>query len=264
MSAGIIPGVDAGCIGYKEHFGGTWHGFPEYEVIDGPVSMEQTRKILEHEVVMNPVTLTGDFEGEETEMFALVRKDTGRVLYKESVSDEYYITQNKAFLDQLQLRILTPNPQVSIESTGTLFAFRVGFVNLLLNRFRVNGDDSETIARLMYYNAFGGRSITAGAHTTRIECANTMNMAEAQAYANATIKKFKHTKNAEKRLADHLVDLGEMYSLMETHKDALNWLSSQTINSTEVQRFVGNLFALPAKASKTMISRRTNRGGNFM
>jgi hypothetical protein len=257
MSAGIVPGIDAGIMGYCDVFGSTWHGFPEYAEQDGPVSMDETRLLLEHTVNKVPLQLGGEkFLGNATPMFALVRDDDGRQVYNESVSDEYYITQNSTFLDQLQTRIIDPNPQVVIESTGTLFAFRVGFVNLLLNKFVVEGDSSETINRLMYYNAFGGRSITAGAHTTRIECANTMGVAEAQSYANGTVRKFKHTKNAELRLAEHLVDLNELSQIMEGHKAALDWLAGIKMNGSDVENFVSQMFKIPIDPTSTMKTRR--------
>ena len=45
MSAGILP-LDAGIVQRDEYGYGTWHELPQYLVQDGPVTIEQARRVL--------------------------------------------------------------------------------------------------------------------------------------------------------------------------------------------------------------------------
>ena len=268
MSAGIVQGIDAGAVGFTEVLGKTWHGFVEYEHVDGPVPIELVRKKIVHPVAKVPLKLhapegsdlSTEYDGEIVPtMFALVRTDTGHVLYEYSVTDDYTVYDNGVFLDRVEKGVLNPNPKVAIESCGTLMAGRVAFVNIMLDRSRVQGDDSETVYRLMYYNAFGGKSIAAGMHGTRIVCNNTLNIAEAQAEANTTLQKFKHTSGAPERVEAHLVDLSVLYHLVSEHKADLNNLASQQMTGNDVEAFLSIIVPIDDNGTPRIKTRRQNK-----
>jgi len=273
MSAGIVQGIDAGAVGFVELLGKTWHGFPEYEQLEGPITVEKVREKIVHPVSKVPLKLhMPEGDGLSTEydgvvvptMFALVRMDTGDVLYEYSVTDDYTVYDNGVFLDLVVQGVLNPNPKVSIESCGTLKGGNISFVNILLDRSRVNGDDSETLYRLMYYNAFGGKSIAAGMHGTRIVCQNTLNIAEAQAEANATLRKFKHTSGAPGRVKTHLVDLTILYNLLAQHKDALNHLASVSMSSADVDTFLSSVYPINENGGKRLKTGRQNKRNRLL
>ena len=277
MGSGIVKGEDKGAVGFVDKLGRTWHGFEEYEQFNGPVLMPKVREKIVYpvqKVAMCPLLtaaqldiLRGTMTDEDLQrvvgtavptMFALMRMDTGKVLYDYSVTDDYTVILNEEFLDTMETGLLAAHPEVEIESCGTLFGGRVAFVNILLDVAKIMGDDSETAFRLMYYNAFGGKSVAAGLHGTRIVCANTLTLAEAQAAANQTLAKFKHVSGAPGRVQAHLVELTELYASIEAHKAVLNSLAAMPMTALDVESFLSLFVDIPAKATNRMETRRTN------
>lgn len=260
MAHGIMKNVDKGVVGYVEKFGGTWHNFDEYRQKNGAVTLEEAKECLGYEVEKRPVYINMNEGGysECEKMYVLVRSDNQRPIHNISVSDEYQIYQNIDFLNEIGNSILD-NEIMTIESCGSLWAGRLAFVNFLLANFRVKGDESETISKLMYYNAFGGRSISACAHNKRVVCNNTMMMAEAQGAANATLRKFKHTSGAPVRVEKHLVDLTALFSSVDIHRKQLDRLAEQKMNSADVSAFLGNMFPISEDDSDRKKTTRQNR-----
>jgi hypothetical protein len=279
MGSGIIKGKDKGAVGFRKELGLTWHGQEEYEVIDGPVLMPMVRDKIVYDV--ETVALCPQFTGEqiakmtangmgETEisrlmatpipsMRALTRMDSGDVLYDYSVTPEYTVILNGTFLDVMQENLLDKFPDVAIESCGTLFAGRVAFVNILLSVKEIRGDNSKTAFRLMYYNAFGGKSIAAGMHTVRVVCFNTLSMAEAQALANKTLAKFKHSSGAPGRVQTHLVELAGLYAQIEAHKTVLDQMAVKKMSETEVAAFLSMYSPIPKGSTSNLETRRLNK-----
>ena len=208
MAAGIIPNVDKGAVGFVGELGQTWHQFPEYEHINGQVEFAKAREVLGYEVVKVPLKLNAPglvYDNLPTPMLALVRTDLNIPVYVGgTVTDKFEVVQNSLFLDELENNLFANNPQLAIESCGTLWSGRIAFVNILLSKFHVMNDEGETVTRLMYYNAFGGKAIAACAHDTRIVCNNTLNIAEAQGLANKTLYRFTHTQGVTERVNDYL------------------------------------------------------------
>jgi hypothetical protein len=146
-----------------------------------------------------------------------------------------------------------------IGSCGSLFGGRKAFVNIIIDRFQVKKDPSETIMRLMYSNAFGGSSVSACAHETRVVCNNTHMLAEAQGAANETLKKYRHTTGVQEKVDKYMVELTKLHAITAAHKEALDHLSGVQMNVADVSNFLGNLFPVPADAKKKTVSTRTNK-----
>jgi len=270
MAAGIVKGIDVGIVGMTETLGKTWHRMPEYKHVDGPVELEEVRAILEYPVAKVEVCLNAPDKPYDKNVvddaFMLVDENTGRAIHKSSVSDSYKIHQNSEFLDNLQFSLLEATkddgdpayPNICIESAGTLFGLNKAFVNILLDQFHVTNDNSETVTRLMYYNAFGGTSLATGAHNTRIVCNNTLKLAMRQSEINETLGKFKHTKNSASRMRDHLVSLTNIYVKAEAQKEALNRFAVTPMTATDLDNFVKGLFPIPVGAQSRGVSVKTN------
>ena len=269
MAHGITE-IDAGVVGFTVEFGKTWHGLPQYRQLDGPVLLEDIEKIMGYEVVKVPLILntgadevTGKLPANvdpATSLYALVRSDTGTKVYDGAVGGEFTPFQNLEFLKKLEDALLSVYPTVAIESAGTLWSGHTVFINILLNRFRFNKDKSETISRLMYSNVFGGGSISACAHHTRIVCNNTLRMATAQGAANKTLKKFRHTSGVPERVERYVVELAELLEVEKAQRAVIDTLTTLQMGVADVRNFLGNLFPIPAetKPGRTM-SIRTNR-----
>ena len=269
MSAGIVKGVDRGIVGNKEIFGGTWHGFEVYRVIEGLVPMVDAVKCLDYEVVAVPTMLNvtdpellaklPNANGKATNQFALVRTDTGGFVSSGSVTDEYVVYQNAEFLKRIEESLFVANPNMGVESCGTLFAGRVAFVNILIDRFHVKRDESETATRLMFYNGFDGRSITSCAHDTRVVCDNTRRLAEAQAQAMALLQKFRHSSGAPDRVAKYMIDLTELLVAAREQRPVLDRMSEIAMITKDVNNFLAALFPIAKGAGKATITTRQNK-----
>jgi hypothetical protein len=264
MAAGIIQGIDKGAVGFVQELGQTWHQFPEYEHIDGQVNFDKAREVLGYEVVKVPLKLNAPglaYDNVETEMRALVRTDKNIPVYVGCVTEKFEVVQNSFFIDELENNLFANNPQLAIESVGTLWSGRIAFMNILLSKFHVKKDQGETVTRLMYYNAFGGKAIAACAHDTRIVCNNTLNIAEAQGAANKTLYRFTHTQGVTKRVNDYLADLNELQAIAQSRKDSYDYLADKNMTTSDVEKFIGNILPMSgdpklAQFQTTKIARR--------
>jgi phage/plasmid-like protein (TIGR03299 family) len=270
MAHGIVKNIDKGIVGNCDVFGGTWHQFKEYRQINGMVSFAEAMECLNYKVEKRQVHIpVNQPDGTIVmtavpEMFVLTRADSQVAVHNISVSDEFTVYQNEEFLKEMEGGILKNNPDLGIESCGSLWAGRLAFVNFQLQKFVVKGDNSETISRLMYYNAFGGRSISACAHNTRIVCNNTMMMAEAQGAANQTLRKFKHTSGAPKRVESHIADITKVMVATAEHKMQLDHLAEQQMQVREVEHFLGHMFEIEEGDSKKTQATRVNKRGEIL
>ena len=284
MGSGIIPGKDKGAVGFRQELGLTWHGQEEYEVIDGPVLMPMVRDKIVYDV--EGVSLCPQFTNAQiekmvrngmtsekisqlmatpiTSMRALTRMDNGDVLYDYSVTPEYTVILNETFLDVMQENLLDKFPDVAVESCGTLFGGRVAFVNILLSVATIKGDNSKTAFRLMYYNAFGGKSIAAGMHSVRVVCFNTLSWAEAQALANMTLAKFKHSSGAPGRVQAHLVELAGIHAEIERHKAQLDDMATRRMTGLEVAAFLSLYIPIPKGCTSKLETRRMNQRNDIV
>jgi phage/plasmid-like protein (TIGR03299 family) len=270
MAHGIMKNVDKGIVGLCEVYGGTWHSLKEYEQVNGPVPFDDVVKAIGYTVEKRQLHVTNvNPDGTTTmvptpDMFALVRTDSQIPVHKISVSDEFEVYQNVDFLNEMQSGILKSNPDLQIESCGSLWGGKIAFVNFLLKTYRVKGDTSDTLSRLMYYNAFGGRSISATAHETRVVCFNTLLRSEAQGLANQTLRKFKHTSGAPKRVGEYMVDLSQLMISTEKHKAVLDHLAEQQMQVREVEHFLGHMFEIEEGDSKKTQATRVNKRGEIL
>ena len=292
MSHGITA-TDVGMVGFADVYGGCWHKLEQYKTKDGAVTLQEAQAVLGYEVVKIPLGIcmmdgnekyvSDDVEAamlgmngklvafpdlsdggvedgllDETDgrMYGLFRLDTKQPVFRNSVSSSYKVLQNVEFLEKIDQLILQANPDIQIESVGTLWGGRVTFVNIILAAYKVAKDSSMTVDRIMYHNAFGGMSVGGCAHSTRIVCNNTFRNAQAQGAANQTLKKFRHTGNAVGRVAAHMVDLSGVKALMAAQREKVEQLVTMPMNGADVKNFLGNLYPITAASSKNERTRR--------
>lgn len=243
MSHGIMV-LDRLAVGFVELYGKAWHDHPNCQHLDGAVPFETAEAIFDYEVEKVPLVIAG------TDIivpgaYSLIRRDGDEitVLYP-AVGERYEVIQNAELLARVQAGIIVPY-NVSLESVGTLLNGQKAFVNIILNEHTVPGDTSATVTRLMYSNSFGGDSYQACVHTTRIVCANTLRVAKAQGASNATIRKFRHTKNAAERIEEHLIDLADVVATVREHHEQMDALATMPMNSAEVEAYLDCLIPLP-------------------
>ena len=253
MSAGILE-LDRLIVGLVERYGKAWHNHENCTHLDGVVPYEDAHDVFDYKVEKMPLFLASGTQVVGAN--ALVRQDSGTVLWP-SVGERYVEVQNETILTWIKDTILDKY-NISIESVGTLLNGQKAFLNLILNEHIVPGDVSPTVTRLMYSNSFGGESLQACVHGTRIVCNNTLRMASAQGATNKTLRKFRHTTNAMSRVESHLVDLTEIVAEVKEHHTQLDNLASIEMNSANVQDVLDVLIPLPDKEGRSK-TRATNK-----
>ena len=251
MSHGITE-VDKGFVGFVNKFGGTWHGLEQYKQLVDAVSAQQAMEVLDFDLEKRiNYRMTNDGPMEEIEgSFHVVRTDTDTVLVP-NCGNKFTVVNNGKFFNYVNENILAIYPQLEIESVGTLFGGATTFINLLVNEFYIKGDDSPNVNRLMYYNPLGKGSYAAGAHSVRIVCNNTLTAAAAESKANGSMFKFRHTKNAQTAINNHMIDLSETFLELEKYVDTLNDLACTEMDVGMVDTFLESLYPTDAKSKKS-------------
>jgi phage/plasmid-like protein (TIGR03299 family) len=246
MSAGIME-LDRLIVGLVERYGRAWHNHPNCEHLDNAVPFERAQEVFDYEVAKVQTFAPVEWGGLAVPgSFALMRRDVDGnpvVLYP-SVGNRYTEIQNAEILNWIKTSVLDEY-EISIESIGTLLNGQKAFINLILNEHIVPGDISPTITRMMYSNSFGGDSVQACVHGTRIVCQNTLRMAGAQGATNETLRKFRHTKNASERVGAHLVDLAGVVAQVREHHSELDHLAGISMNTEDVKGILDVLFPVP-------------------
>ena len=221
MSHGIMEN-DKGIVQ-----GSTWHKIESYIQQAEPVTIEQAREVLDYSIWKRELVVDRGEGLVSTGVFEAYREDTGDVLIP-SCTESYNIINNVKLLDNLNTKVLEQsNGKVTIESCGTLFNGQTAFVNLLLGEYRIKGDSSETLNRLMYYNPLGKGSYRTCAHNIRVVCNNTLRASEAQGKANDTLVKVAHTKNAEVKLEAAIETILDIKAGFDIFQDKLTHLTTQ-------------------------------------
>lgn len=238
-----ITETDVGFVGFKSDNDHSNRYLAGYEVIDGPVSAAQAVEVLDFEIEKRPnFGMTNDGAMRELDgSFHLARPDTDTVLVN-NVGNKFTVCNNGEFFNYINENILAVYPQLDIESVGTLYGGATTFINLMVNEFFVKGDDSPNVNRLMYYNPLGKGSYGCGAHSIRLWCANTLKASQAEAKANGSMFKFRHTKNAQTAINNHMMELAETFLELDKYVDVLNDLAGVDMNTSDVDAFLESLY----------------------
>ena len=254
---------DKGAIGFTSKLGRTWHGIESYKHFDSSVNIEQAERVVNYEVVKAPLFMqkpagNGLVMPKKVEKaYCLYRPDVDVILYP-NVGESYEIISNMEMLGYLK-GIFEDYNNLKIESIGTLNNGQNMFVNLNVVEHVVNGDISPTVTRLMFTNSYGGSSLTACLHQTRVVCMNTMRIANAQGKANDTLKRFRHTKNVSSKVNAHVMDLAAIVGEVKKHNQCLDYLASKKVSADYVDSFLENMFPENGKEGASQTTARNKK-----
>lgn len=241
MSSGLLE-EDRGICRFQ-----TWHQFPGYLIQeDAPITTEQVKGILNYPIERRQLFRMGDNgQTEPVPAYCIIRTDTGRVLVSH-VGVRFTPMNNVVLADAIESRLLRHNPELSVESVGTLFGGATAFINVVLERYRIKGDDSETLTRLLYYNPLGVGGYRVGVHNIRVQCANTLRMAKAQSEANKTLAVIPHTEGAATTIADKLFELSSILGASKDFRAGVESLVDMPVrNQQELDDLLKLLFPAP-------------------
>ena len=283
MSHGITE-QDAGAVGYCGEMGGPWHGLPQYVTYDEEVPYEVVLNLFDFPIIKSPVAIPANVADDGTvnlltqaeltqalqagapvqwltqeDMYVLTRTDSASRVFDVSVGEGYTVYENTRFLEAIKAGLLDKYPQVKLISAGTMFGGRKSFISILLDKYHVKGDNSETVNKLLLAGYYGGGSNVAGAHGTRIVCNNTLRASLAEAAANKSLKKFRHTRNVGDKIEQHVFDLAEVFGKLEDHKAKLNHLASVAMREADVSAFLDLLVPLPEATAIDEDNRSTGK-----
>jgi len=263
--AHMIGEFDKGLVGFEERFGGTWHELPQFVVQPGELAAQDVRGLFDYDVVKSPV-LRQLQDGTFTEVqdaYCLVRTDLDIQLWP-NVGNRWTPTSGTQMVDMLMQYVIGNIEGAKLESAGTLGNGRLQFVNILLDRFQIPGDDSEQLFRLLMLNAFSDdRCNSACFHGERVVCNNTLRAAEMQGLANKTLQYFRHTSGAAEKAARYLEQLAQVKQGLSAQKEALTAMVDVPMNRDMVSQFLDRLFP-PTKAIEEQSARSATMRENKM
>lgn len=234
MSHAIMEN-DKGIVGFCEVYGGTWHQVQSYQEINGPVCNEEVERTFNFQ--LEKEQLKRSSKDKLVDSWAIIRKDVDKVLVP-SVGSRFNVISHLNMFDKVKEGLLKKYPDLDIESAGTLKNGATAFVNLKLKDIKVKGDESKNLSRMMFFNPLGQGAYTLGVHNVRIVCNNTMRASEAQAAANNSLKKIRHTASAPDKINDALVDLAEVRMGLDVLEQNLNTLTTYNVDTNKMTTFL--------------------------
>jgi len=258
--AHMIGEYDLGAVGFVEQYGGTWHGMPQYKEINGPLCAEEVERTMNFDIEKQP-SYRKDQDGNVKPLdgtWNIIRTDKDRVLVP-AVGRKFTALPHLSMFNRVNEGLLKKYKDIEIESAGTLENGATAFVNLKIKELSIKGDQSSNVSRMMFFNPLGKGAYSLGVHNVRIVCNNTLTASEAQAKANATLNKVPHTRNADKKINNILVDLAEVRLGLDKFEHALNELAAQDVTEKIVENFFNNYIPIDNKQmSKSAVTRRNN------
>lgn len=248
--AHMIERHDNGAVGFCDIHGGTWHGLSQYEELNGPVPHSKVHSVFNFDIEKQQLSrqkTTGEWEAQKA--WSIVRKDLDLTLVP-SVGAVFNVMSHKDMFTKVEKGLLYHYPDLEIESAGTLENGATAFVNLKVKDLKVHGDDSANVCRMMFYNPLGKGTYALGVHNVRIVCNNTLRASEAEANANASLRKIRHTASAGDRINEALVDLAEIRMGLDSLEKQLNTLAKDQMSTMQVQQFLETMFPVSRDMSK--------------
>jgi phage/plasmid-like protein (TIGR03299 family) len=240
VQARTVTGItefDQGVVGYADIMGKTPYGYTNQN--EG-VSMEQVNNIANYPVALMPLSFEANGITYQTQDSSIFRTDTNQLLYP-SVGAGYTIVSNEELTAQVE-GLLKQYSNLHVESCGTLNGGQTFFISVLVHKGHIKGDVSPTCTRLFMSNAFGGQSLASCLNTIRTECMNTYRMAMSQGKVNKTLARFRHTKNASRNLANHVIDLADLIGEVRTNEEQMNYLAGVNVNTQYITDTLEALF----------------------
>lgn len=221
-----------------------WHGLGQ--IVEKAMTSEEAIQLagLNYEVIKTPALATiysevaqSNLTVEIPEKFANYRKDTGDILGV--VGSRYEIVQNKdafVFFDAI-----VGQGQAIFETAGALGRGERIFITAKMpNYIRIAGTDDITEVYVILTSSHDGSgSVIAAITPVRIVCQNTLRAALKNTINKVAIR---HTKNAERNLAQAHKLLGISNDYIAKMNQAFNSLSLKRVSDMQAEALVEHLF----------------------
>lgn len=223
-----------------------WHGLGQ--IVEKAMTTKEAIELggLGYEVIKNPLLAKVEGVGEiiVPEHFATIRKDTNEVLGV--VGNRYTVVQNAdafVFFDTI-----VGQGQAIFETAGALGKGERVFVTAKMpNYIRIAGTDDITEVYVVLTNTHDGSgAVICGITPVRIVCQNTLRMAMGSMINKVSIR---HTKSAEKNLAQAHELLGITNQYTVAMNEAVNALALKKVSDKEVRILLEGLF--PSTSEQT-------------
>lgn len=251
MAHGIMK-VDRGVV-----HGTTWHNLPQYIQQNFPVTAEQALDVLNYPMEKRQLFRMVNGQTIPANAWEIVRTDSNTPLVPH-VGQDFTVMSNSVLFDFINTTILAEFPDINIESVGTLFGGATAFVNLMVGEFKVKGDKSKSLSRLMYYNPLGKGKYKVCAHNVRVVCNNTLQLATSEAVGAGLLRMVSHTKNAAQGIKAAMTEMVAIREAFKEEKELLNALARFEATEARVNEFFQQWMPVKDDDSQKKQSRRTN------
>lgn len=222
-----------------------WHGLGQ--IVKGAMTSKEAIELggLGYTVIKEEIFANvGEQKIIIPEKFATIRKDTNEALGV--VGNRYEIVQNAdafVFFDAI-----VGQGQAIFETAGALGKGERIFVTAKMPSYiRIAGTDDLTEVYVVLTSSHDGTgAIIAAITPIRIVCQNTLRMALAQTINKVAIR---HTKSAERNLAEAHRLLGITNTYVTKMNEAVNALALKPVSDKQVKELIENLF--PTKSENS-------------
>jgi len=258
MSHGIME-IDSGYV-----WGDTWHGLPQYIVLDRPVKEEEAIKVLNFSCNKQQLyRKQRDGEFVPAEAWEIVRTNEDIPLVPH-VGKQFNEGNNLNILTDHILPAMKEFPSLKIESVGTLWSGATVFVNLKVSDYYIKGDQSNIMNRLMWYNPMGKGGYKTCAHSIRVVCNNTLRAAHGEGKDNGSMVVIRHCQNAKERIGRAMDDIARNFMELETQQQLLERLTKHPMNSVRIKKFLDEFIPMPANLEDRAVTMRNNSRDEVM
>tara|TARA_Y100000356_G_scaffold135216_1_gene147327 strand:+ start:4560 stop:5546 length:987 start_codon:yes stop_codon:yes gene_type:complete len=244
MSHGIKE-LDKGFVKGK-----TWHNLDAYKQLERAVTLDEALSVFDYEdhieLLPNMVTINGG--NYLTNTYSIVRKDHNKVL-NGGVKGRYTLCDMRDITKLAYSQICEPfsddHLDVQIESVGTLENGSIQFVSMVFDNFKVHGDDSDTLNRVMVTNDYRGGGVKTLISQVRVVCKNTRGFAISQAKNQGRIATTKHTRNVNDNVKRVMINMSDVVVQMQEEKNKLDALSkAPQMSWDKIDIVLNNLFPI--------------------
>jgi hypothetical protein len=125
---------------------------------------------------------------------------------------------------------------------GTLYNGQTQFLSIVIDKYHVHGDESETLQRILFSHSIGKTGYVTNLNEVRVVCDNTRRAAIA---GGVGLKKVAHTKGGEDKIKANIIELAKLKSHFAQERAKMDYLAGTNITVGEVDDVLESLF--PAK-----------------
>lgn len=246
MAHNIIPNLDAGILEGNEP---TWHGMKEYRLVgDTPITIPDVEKLIDYEIRTVPMYAKTDNNVYQPidglRAVCRVKPDGSLFPLSRAVGRRFVAPPRKEILHSFDEGLLAKFSGLKIAGAGTLGGGQTFFIQLRVEDYHINGDQSDHQLRLSYTDSYG-EAMRVFCTGVRIVCQNTLRYGLLDAEAKNMFAKIRHTAGAVAAVETKMDLFAKIHLGLMDEIEELERLTKMDVDGKYVDAFVEKMFPMP-------------------